>query len=260
MKINEILIKEPDKRIIDTSKRNPKELLNIIKTECSDAFQSFVQDKRALYKGFNGKFPDIWITDPKLSKRKSANTSNYYTLLFSNLPSWRRFPRRDSSLICTTNSMVAGNYSGMFGGLYIIFPVNGSKIGICSHNDMWSQSLIDLNDDGPSDFNEALQQSGLSSNSFNALISSCVQHKAQLIATLGAWKLSLEMIDRLQLCKTSDDFLKFFNLMLSPTRNNFHLTTIKNIVKIPTNRECWTDGKSYLVKDNSKLADSLRTI
>ena len=73
-------------------------------------------------------------TRPIFSPRKSANTSNYYTVLFSDiLPSWKKFPRRDESWICTTSFNEAVGYGKVYG----VFPLGDPLLGICPKQDMW---------------------------------------------------------------------------------------------------------------------------
>lgn len=68
--------------------------------------------------------------------RISQNTSNIYTRLFSDiLPSWRNFPKRNKSVICTNNKETAEVYGGE--NYFYIFPKNNTKIAIADGTDIW---------------------------------------------------------------------------------------------------------------------------
>lgn len=69
-------------------------------------------------------------------KRASQNTSNVYTSLFSTvLPSWKEYPRRDSSIICTTNAIRAYNYA--IDDIFVVFPKNDTSVAVCPRSDIW---------------------------------------------------------------------------------------------------------------------------
>jgi hypothetical protein len=76
---------------------------------------------------------DFAITNPKGQERRSANTANYYTVIFDNSPYLGEFPKRSQSLICSTDLNTAGTY----GDLYRVIPFDGAKIAVCSSSDFW---------------------------------------------------------------------------------------------------------------------------
>lgn len=65
-------------------------------------------------------------------KRKSRDCKNTYTLLFDNLPSWKDFPKRSKSLICSL--MKAKFPTGIE---YKVYPYKGSVWGVCPNYDIW---------------------------------------------------------------------------------------------------------------------------
>ena len=100
----------------------------------SQAFEA-LKSGIAIYRGdasLNGR-KVIGVTP---GTRTSQYTSNIYTSLFSCvLPSWKSFPRRDKSIICTNDDATAYNYAS--GNVFYVFPKNGAKIGICPTRDIW---------------------------------------------------------------------------------------------------------------------------
>jgi hypothetical protein len=89
--------------------------------------------KSVIYRGVESESVMLFV-QPSKHERQSAHTElNYYTLLFDNLPSWKSYPKRSKSLVCTTDDGAADNY----GRVYRVFFKTGSKIGICPERDLW---------------------------------------------------------------------------------------------------------------------------
>ena len=115
---------------------NNEETLQLIKKKC------FYDEGMPIYKGFQSLYNSnrtlIKITDNGI--RRSANTSNHYTILTSQiLDSWKDYPKRNRCLVCTTRLNVARGYST---AAYQIYPNKSiDKIGVCSKSDMWDSFL-----------------------------------------------------------------------------------------------------------------------
>lgn len=74
-----------------------------------------------------------FFIQPSKFQRQSRNTSNHYTLLVDGSPEWKDYPKRSKSVICTSDEYYARHY----GQAFRVFPVDGSKIGICPSSDFW---------------------------------------------------------------------------------------------------------------------------
>ena len=220
------------------------------------------------------------IIDPKKSTRVSSNTFNYYNQIMSNDPSWSKFPNRSRSIICTTNY----KKSQFFGESYVVFPVNGSVIGIASAQDIWG-SFKHLpkgksDDDGllssffkqiNSMFNviadrEYEQNHPVKSKLLNFLeIAGIVDKKeAQFDKDLTVFKKALKGLDDYIKNVDSDlifgwgydslfkklykgDMYKTLVELLDPIKNG--MTTTKVGQKLPNeNLELWTEGKSLMMR------------
>lgn len=76
----------------------------------------------------------------KPGNRISSYTSNIYTKLMSDiLDSWKDYPKRNHSLICTTNPNKSYHYTtnGYGGTIFVVFPKNNTPIGVASERDIW---------------------------------------------------------------------------------------------------------------------------
>lgn len=111
------------------------EALRLVKTKCSN-YLATISKLPHIVRGIEYDRGDFAIGDPTDSVRVSRNTTNEYTLLLDNLPSWKEYPKRSNSFICGT----AGNrgYVKGFGSyLYYVFPYNNTTIGVCPNEDLW---------------------------------------------------------------------------------------------------------------------------
>ena len=115
-----------------------------------------------LYRGMSDSFVNVNpITLLHYStERVSANTSNMYNVLVSKyLPSWKDYPKRNKSFICSTSAERAKSYTED-GDPCIIVPTDSARIGICSSYDFWysfPHMKKSLNVAAMSGFNRMLQ-------------------------------------------------------------------------------------------------------
>lgn len=107
------------------------EIIDIIKTKCKNALND-AKKGYIIYRGMDFK-GDMYVIDPKKGTRKSANTPNYYTWIIDHDKKWKDYPKRSKSIICSTSERKVEAY----GDKYIVFPYDGSKIGVCPEDDIW---------------------------------------------------------------------------------------------------------------------------
>lgn len=100
-----------------------------------------------IYRGSPNAAP-IVITDPTTAERISRNTSNEFTLLITYiLPSWKNYPKRTRSIICSEDYHIAAGYARN-GAAYIVLPIGDPVVGIAPSNDIWDSFKI-----SPPEFN-----------------------------------------------------------------------------------------------------------
>lgn len=93
--------------------------------------------KSEVYRGMYPTPGDYIFVSPSSATedRKSPYaTNNAYNLLLSNLPSWKPYPKRNMSIICTTDKSHAKK---IYGVPYRVYPYDGAKIGVCPEGDIW---------------------------------------------------------------------------------------------------------------------------
>jgi hypothetical protein len=121
------------------------EAISYIKNNCMDAFDSSWPLYRGLHSGRRDDFVVYKVRD--VTRVSPYAENNIYNLLLSNLPSWKKYPQRNLSYVCTTD-MHEAETRGSDGICYVVLPVNGTKVGICPENDIWysfSDSFDELN-------------------------------------------------------------------------------------------------------------------
>lgn len=247
MKANEIIL-ENDIRTKEFLRKQDKTLYTNIIKFAPEALAAFKKG-HAIFKGFDYKFSyesSVLITDPKRVIRKSANTTNQYTLLFSNLPSWAEYPKRNRSIIATTSLRHASSY----GNAYLVLPFDGAKIGVCSSLDMWDTYYKNLGNNTIEMFASFLERKNISGDTYKKLISEIFYKRKYLGNGVSwLWRCTPKFAQALASCSTESDVISLLSLYLQPKSGGFKLTTISHLTK--EKREVWFDSKAFLIKVNS---------
>lgn len=120
-------------------------IVEIIRSQCSDAIW-MCSNNSPLWRGdanlSTSSLRDSTaglVAEPK--QRRSANTSNYYTLIFDSIDSRKAAPKRGRSFIASTESTTALGFGNSGSNLFAILPFNGAQIGIVPNGDLWSTEI-----------------------------------------------------------------------------------------------------------------------
>jgi hypothetical protein len=112
----------------------------------------------------------IAVIDTTRSERKSATTSNWYTLIIDNHPRYKEYPKRSQSLICTNDIEIAE----FFGSLMAIIPFNSAKIGIVNNRDIWYKTIVmggeKMSIERANGYFDSLKKFGLSDTNWQSFI------------------------------------------------------------------------------------------
>ena len=113
------------------------DLVSQIKEKCSDIVANYKsQTGHAIWRGDPG-LTASYMLKPQNGNRKSANTTNHYTVLLDSNPKNKDWPPRSKSIICSTSFHAAQGY-GRGNGMGVLFPYDGTKIGVVNRPDFWS--------------------------------------------------------------------------------------------------------------------------
>lgn len=236
-------------------KLKDKNLLSEIESQCSSALYRW-KTNNFIFKGIlANKTVPLIFTNPLNYIRKSRNTKNYYTLLIDNLPSWKSYPKRSQSLICSTSE----DTSGMFGSNYFVLPVNDTKIGICAADDIW-YSFSNIFRGDISGFHRFYK--GLSDSSYEKFLTDFLKNKDKITRMMASYSNNdykfQKFIKLLVTVNTKTDLAKVLDTAYSPMANKFKLTNIENFNLLKkSDREVWVGGPCYLVLTYSDVASKL---
>ncbi|VVC05804.1 Uncharacterised protein [uncultured archaeon] len=220
---------------------------DFIEHHCQQALTMLQERKISVWKGIYNSDIDCELLTPH--KRRSKNTSNYYTMLLSNLPNWKEYPRRDYSIICTTKPQYAQNY----GHLYYVLPFDGANFGICPNYDIFEVNLItDSRSIDMEEMNEVWKRCNFSEDNFQQFLEKFVnQYNGNLMEIrdycFPLWK----YIKNLPRPTSKIDALQFFMDLYDPKRLGFSYRNLPT--EFEYNREVWTDSPCYFINaDNHK--------
>lgn len=96
---------------------------------CDKAWKS----KTVIYRGESSRKPWLYVI-PEKGRTSAYAVHNTYNVLLSNLPSWKKYPKRGDSIVGSTSLIKARQYNG---GLYTVYPFDGANIGVCPKSDIW---------------------------------------------------------------------------------------------------------------------------
>jgi hypothetical protein len=211
------------------------------------------------------------FVQPSLYYRESRNTNNFYTALIDVLPSWKNWPKRSQSIICSNTYRGAVTY----GTVYVVLPKNQAKIAICPKNDFWvsfknipSMDVFNYIFTGIFSNIYKFKTHNITTDSIKALfaiidnmpkdefLANLINDKKYAHSEYSKFKNYILEI----LTDGDDTWTGFFDKILNPVFNGFELQTIENYSlygghKKDAHREVWTDGDSVLLKDTQYIGN-----
>jgi hypothetical protein len=136
-----------DKHRIKHTPLTKDELTELLRTDYSSAYKKFLENK-IMFRGVNDSTKNLvgqyGLLKPGFRISQYARY-NLYTRLFSDiLPSWKGYPPRNRSFICSTSTSYAAQFASSESGgpptmanVYAVLPKNGAVIGVCPDVDLW---------------------------------------------------------------------------------------------------------------------------
>lgn len=211
-----------------------EEAIKLINTHCRDAM------KEPLYRGMTPE-SDAFILHGEASKRSSANTSNYYTVILDHFLPPHGYPKRSESIILADNFGTARG----FGTVYAVFPYDGVKIGVCSADDLWYSPHFKVGNAEESyrieNWNGVWREYGLSSSSYEEFVASIKEKMAE------DTKVARMLTD---IFGTPDNVEPALKKAYSPETLDMNLATTKDIEEYRggEGHELWIGGKCVAIE------------
>lgn len=227
-----------------------------IKLKCMDALKG-----QQIFRGNINLVADYYITDPsQYDARISPYAStNSYNLLLSNLPSWSKYPKRNKSLVCTTDFKTACEGYGK-GSAYVVLPFDGSDIGVCPTSDIWDSFTKVIGDYFLNHVNHIIfdlaEMVGFGGRIFSYGNLVAIFNKVDGIHRDDASqnieifsKRVFDFLDNVGYFKNDKTpLIDCVNKAMSPENNGFKLVRAGSNT-LSTNKEVWTDGPCVLVQN-----------
>lgn len=228
--------------------------------------KTYTDFRKSIYRGTNAIEPYYFIR-PSQGGRMSAYTSNYYTLIIDNSPEWQAYPKRSKSIICTTDSNYAKNYSESGLEYYFVFPKDGSKIGVCPHGDIWRSFQKSLFGFELNDFNYCIELLAdeykknsndedkvfnynnfeVDYNALAVLFNYVTENKDYLMTKFETEHGAPNTIMMYWGEHENNTFNEYVNSLITPTTNKFKITIYDSNFNLEPGHEVWTDGDSLLI-------------
>jgi len=247
------------------------------------ALRAFVLDEVGIYRGVmkTSIRGNTGIVDPSKSTRKSAYTSNYYTLIMSETEKWSKYPARSKSIVASSGINKASGYADT-GKLFFVLPHNNAKIAVASGEDIWNSfKHVFGNIQYPlGGFNDLLdilfRRVGIKNspdNTLNELKNSCevLDKEISRLEEIIGEKLSSKTSDKYGVLLNVMDYVILWSItfgkmykgstydmllrIFDPQKAGIKL--VKSGQSIPNNREVWTDSKCLLIDFDEYENDEL---
>ena len=222
--------------------------------KCSNSVEQYIKSASVLWRGiqtkeayerepFRGDY--LTIQPSKFERRLAYSGGNHYTLMMDNLPQWKAFPKRGRGLVCSSDRDYADGYNEN-GNLFAVFPVNGSKVGVCPKEDIYDSFKLVWSMGG---FSKSMESDGFDDKNWKSLVMDMKEFSEDLQNDRTDY-FNYDILDLVrgghQIMEDSgDDFYKFFERVMDPKFNGFKLKKAGD--KLIDGYECWTDGDCLMV-------------
>ena len=236
------------------TKLSVEQTKELIKTKCANNYNIMKKAKKWIYRGDDTLNNPFILADSRKAERESANTSNHYTLLLSKyLDSWKSYPPRNKSFICSTASYTAEDY----GKCYHIIPFDNTQVAICPNFDLWEsfawglkQINADTNNKGVKFYNSTETRKIQNLSDFNSFLNDTLNIDIHNLAQKLFYKL-FEFKSVFPSKYRHKTLIEYLNMHLDPVKNKFELTpNISNVIS-KKNREVWFSGECILIERDS---------
>ena len=204
----------------------------------------------------------IGFINPKLSRRFSPYASNnFYNLYLSNHETWKEYPSREYSVVCSTDFNKAREYNNE---IYMLIPMKRTaKIAIAPNDDIWTSFLTNVGDLNNlnreiANAKNVLERSGVKVSSkwdedWNETEKIIKQYNKEFLEDPKTDQIMVTQIAA-YLVQKYGSLYEALTILLSPSKNEFELKTFENFIKSNvSNKEVWTDEPCFMIKFSDSL-------
>lgn len=240
-----------------------QEAIEIIKKHCSHNFAKTADTKnQKIWRGSERYTFDYGLANSESKRlRIAANAASYIMAFMSGSNTWKDYPPRNKSFICTTEN----SYADTYGTPKIMIPFDGTKIGMCSKDDIFGSFKLpyeDMNhflsilsgEFGLHDLSKTIasyESLVFFSEKLMEIRDTKPDHFAEAAAVQARALLFLipEKSPELQEFMNTGNVIQFLEQMFTPKENGFTVTT--NIANLLPEKEIWFAGKALVLTESS---------
>ncbi|WP_407305440.1 hypothetical protein [Acinetobacter sp.] len=218
-----------------------EEAFELLKANCKSALKHV---DAPLWRGTKRSAEDAYFIHggaEEATGRKSANTTNHYTMLMDTFLPYYGYPLRSRSIIFATNKNE--EYASSFGRLYAIFPYDGTPIGVCSEHDLWNTEPFEV---GNSD--EDRRINGWNHFWRDNKISSASWKEFERTMTEKMTEAGNHGRSFTQWFGPPEKLRAIFEKAYGPENLKLELTDAENVYNIDGEHELWMSGKCIAIK------------
>jgi hypothetical protein len=260
------------------------DMRKLLKTSHRRSAELFQQNKR-VYRAVNAPWDALYV-DPRSQRRFSKETNNLYGALMDSFKSWDGFPERSFSVMAGTSRLVAEQVEDT--DIYYCFFRNDAIFGVSRGEDLWysfryvnnrlsTDSLTDLMgsmtsglsrcykvgtgyDLGVSEYDNYYTEENIDQY-FSVLQRALDRDTLVELSDLspddiGGYYASFTsmMIDDMIDHEAWDSYQKYFEDLLSPTKNGFKISDLDTL-PYGRDKEVWSSEPAVLIGED--VMDSL---
>ena len=230
-------------------------LLEKYKDEVNFALDKCIQYNVSIFRGSYTYNQVIQYTDPtsrSTSRVSAMDIGNYYTVWMDNDPKWSQFPKRGKSLICSSYP------TNFYGNSKVVVPLIDTKIGVCPESDIWKsfKTVFSLGD-----FSDWLKETlfkNINHDPQNITYPQLINMLEDIdISELHLPYVFLNVFKKEMLDAPGTSGVDMMNVVLDPIKNNFILTTWKELNHFNSTHEVWLSAPCLLINPTifSQLVD-----
>lgn len=207
----------------------------------SDLIDLAIADKNFIWRGTKKKTTRVYT--PR-AKRQSPNTPyGIHTIWCSNHPSWKNFPKRNDSFICSLNKKQAS----MYGDTYLVIPLDQHQpVGVAPFADFWDGFDPGFNNIIIPEFYELMEDLGIFDRDW---VTSYIKllKDSKMIDLRSIDNKYLQSYLR-KVPKSVQTLYQFLDYVFDPERTNHKVVPFRDIHKFGgSNQEVWVSGKCLFV-------------
>lgn len=121
----------------EMEKLQVEKAIELLNKHCKNGLKA-IENGDVLYRGEKGVRGDFILVDSKSMVRTSRDTNNLYQLMMDNSTALNEYPKRENSIICTTDF---GEATAYHSNVRVLFPFDGTNVVTTGVDDLLARKI-----------------------------------------------------------------------------------------------------------------------